>query len=1040
MKARGVFIGMSTVLAVTWLAASPAGAQAVADLNLPAEPLADSLTALGAVAHVNIVFAPEAVAGKHAPALKGRFSAPAALDQLLKGSGLNVSATGGGSYVITLTIAPKPDVLKPFTAAETAPLDPPPEPPTVVVTGYRLSLARSLANRRAYSGGLESIVAEDIAKFPDSNVAEAIQRVAGVAISRDQGEGRTVTVRGLGAEFTRVEINGVGAQAVTDGPTQGVNKGRGFDFNIFPSELFSRVDVKKTSGADQPEGSLGATVNLITPHPFDHKGVNLALAVQATYNDLVGKPGRRAAFLFSNTFGQDRFGILFSAAYARTPLDIQGVNSGGWNQGTANGGYCRPTAGTGGICDVPVGDLGASLAAYDLASRAATYAPQFYRYTELIGSVDRFGATASFQWRPSDRTSLLVDVLYSRYSTRRTDHFLEAIGFSRGASQGGKPEIVPRRVVLDTTGTMIYGQFDNVDVRSEQGVDNFTTDFHHVTLVLKHRFSDRIFAEFTAGSSRSAFDDFDELTVQIDRLNVDGYAFDTRATGRQRPVISYGFDLTDPRNWYFGPRVTLPGGTGATGPEIRLRPNYIYNDSDAVQAKVTYDPSTRYRLSFGVQAKHYAYRNIAYRFDQGEADFPAPALPLKDLTRVFCGGITPPSGTPACWLEPDIGAFVMAYGLFDNAGRTSLSTTNTAARGFNQAVIENDVSAFGKVWFNTILWGRPLRGDVGVRRIETHQNAVFYTNVPGSADPKGYVLTSVSRSYGDTLPSFNIVFETDAHSLLRFSAARVMARPPLQYLAAATNVTVDGRNRLVTTGNPNLKPYRATTFDASYELYPDAGGIFSVGLFYKDISTYVQSLTRIAPYSTTGLPASLLTNTGAAQTDDFSISTVVNTPGGPLSGVELGYQQPLKFLPGIWSKFGLIWNYTFVTSRIRYETNAALGPITVVADLLNLSRNSYNATVYYDDGRFQARLSTNYRDKYLTKVPGAYNADAGGIDPATYWDCSLSYRVRPGLSLTLEGLNLTDQKSVSWDNTATRLVGDTRQSGRQIFLGVRYTY
>src|SRR5690606_6711213 len=139
--------------------------------------------------------------------------------------------------------------------------------------------------------------------------------------------------------------------------------------NVFPSELFSRIDVKKTSAADQPEGSLGATVALRPPKPFDQEGTRITMGVQGSYNDLNEQSGRRASFLFSDRFDQDRFGFLLAAAYAHTPLRVQGVNSGGWEQGTANGGFCQPTSGTGGLCDVPEEDLAKSLEAHSTLNR-----------------------------------------------------------------------------------------------------------------------------------------------------------------------------------------------------------------------------------------------------------------------------------------------------------------------------------------------------------------------------------------------------------------------------------------------------------------------------------------------------------------------------------------------------------------------------------------------------------------------------------------------------------------------------------------------
>src|SRR5580765_495611 len=157
---------------------------------------------------------------------------------------------------------------------------------TITVTGFKASLDSALNEKREDNGMIDVIKAEDIAKFPDTNLAEALQRVSGVVIDRDAGEGRTITVRGLGPDFTRVLINGMEAQASTGGTDSsgGNNRSRGFDFNVFPSDLFSALVVRKSSSADVDEGSLGATVELRTARPFDFKGFKTSASIEGRYN------------------------------------------------------------------------------------------------------------------------------------------------------------------------------------------------------------------------------------------------------------------------------------------------------------------------------------------------------------------------------------------------------------------------------------------------------------------------------------------------------------------------------------------------------------------------------------------------------------------------------------------------------------------------------------------------------------------------------------------------------------------------------------
>ena len=165
----------------------------------------------------------------------------------------------------------------------------------VIVTGYRSSLGKALGAKRASIGAIDAILAEDIAAFPDQNLAEAIQRLPGVTIDRVGGEGRQISVRGLNADFTRVRINGVEAIA-----TGGGNRSRGFDFNVFASELFNSITVRKTQSADIAEGSLGATVDLQSGRPFDYTGFKAAASAQGSLNSITDRVLPRAAGLLSN--------------------------------------------------------------------------------------------------------------------------------------------------------------------------------------------------------------------------------------------------------------------------------------------------------------------------------------------------------------------------------------------------------------------------------------------------------------------------------------------------------------------------------------------------------------------------------------------------------------------------------------------------------------------------------------------------------------------------------------------------------------------
>ena len=201
-------------------------------------------------------------------------------------------------------------------AQTAAPAQPPLE--EVVVTGFRQSLDAALDIKRQQAVMVDAIVAEDIAKFPDKNLAESLQRVPGIALDRgDGGEGKRISVRGLSADFTRVRLNGMEAAALTGSSDAegGTNRTRSFDFNVLPSELFSSLTVRKTPSAEVEEGSLGATVDLAIPRPLDYKeDMTLALSAQSSYNDMAREFDPRGTMLFSKKLADNTFGVTTAVA------------------------------------------------------------------------------------------------------------------------------------------------------------------------------------------------------------------------------------------------------------------------------------------------------------------------------------------------------------------------------------------------------------------------------------------------------------------------------------------------------------------------------------------------------------------------------------------------------------------------------------------------------------------------------------------------------------------------------------------------------
>ncbi len=872
---------------------------------------------------------------------------------------------------------------------------------TVSVTGYRASVERALDIKRGEAGVVDAIVAEDIGKFPDLNLAESLQRIPGVVITRDAGEGRNISVRGLGPDFTRVRINGMEALTTVGSTDQngGSNRGRGFDFNVFASDLFSQLIVRKTAQADVEEGSLGATVDLRTARPFDYDGFTLVASGQASYADMGDTTDPRVAGLIANTWADGRFGALLSVAYSERRALEEGSGSGRWARGTSNNGF-NPAS------------------PYTPALSADTFHPRFPRYTLMEHDQKRTGVTASFQFKPTDRTQFALDALYSKIDAVRDEKYIEAISFSRGASQNGKPQTIVRDGVVEN-GALVYGLFDDVDIRSESRHDEWNTVFTQLGLEGEHEFTDNFKISGKLGTSKSEHENPIQTTIIMDKLNVDNYSYDYRGNPYS-PVIDYGIDPTDPNGW--------------TLAEIRIRPQYVENDFDVAQLDFNWNISPGFRLKGGVQAKDYSFSTRELRrstegltgvpmFTDGTRIVPADLTDQASLSGV--------SGSPGTWVIPDYQGIADFYDIYSNTGPFALSERAVNTR----SVEEEDRGVYLMGEFSADLGAIPVSGNVGVRYVRTKQSSTGIATASGTP-----VATTVSREYSDTLPSMNLVAEITPDFLVRLGAAKVMTRPGLGSLTPGVTVNVSGGARTVSGGNPNLDPIRAKTVDLGFEWYFDEGAMLGLGLFYKDIESFIQTTRVVQPYSASGLPASLLDGTGAGVNDDFVFSVPLNTPGGELTGFEANYTQPFTFLPGKFANLGVQLNYTYVDSQIQYLTST--GANSFKTDLTGLSKHSWNATLYYEGERFSGRVSATNRDDFLLQVPATESGfDVHGQTGTTTVDASVRYKINDKLELSLEGINLTDEPQESWvQNANGQLPLDYSETGRQYLLGLRYKF
>ncbi len=494
-------------------------------------------------------------------------------------------------------------------------------------------------------------------------------------------------------------------------------------------------------------------------------------------------------------------------------------------------------------------------------------------------------------------------------------------------------------------------------------------------------------------------------------------------------------------------------GSGITTPsqfelaEFRDRPSFLTNKFETAGLDFQWDVAEGLRVDFGGIYRRYDFDTEGYRRDSTYcAAFPcAPGqtgLPVTDdISTVFdLGNAGQPAGNTNMWLVPLLGPAADAVGLYQR--------TAVLQQGEDRSVTEKTKGGYLQFNFDTeSLMGLRITGNVGTRFIKTEQRSTGF--VSGTE-------ATVERSYDDWLPAANVnLFLTDS-LILRGAVSRVITRPTLGSLTPGGSV--DQFNFRISSGNPFLDPYRATAYDASLEWYFAPGALVSVAAFAKDIVSFPLSSSFQGTYAQSGLPNSLLTAGtplynaivgGTNPSVPIEFRTQVNGPGANLKGVELALQLPFNiFADGILGNFGVLGNVTFVDSDVDYTLSTAAtalnssgnpvsGPATVFTrPLLDLAKKAANATLYYEDGRFSARVSAAYRDSYFDSTSGNLNIFEG-YDSIVNVDASIRYKLTDWIEVSLEGTNLTDAYRTRFVDDFSHRNYENNHFGRVFMAGVR---
>jgi len=960
----------------------------------------------------------------------------------------------------------------------------------VTVTGIRGSLQSSMNLKRDSVGVIDGIIAEDIGKFPDTNLAESLQRISGVSIDRtDSGEGSKVTVRGVGPDFNLVLLNG------RQMPNTIFNS-RAFDFANLASEAVSELQVFKTVHADIPTGGIGATINIKTARPLDNPGFRATASAKGVMDTSVDNLPRsfrgksvtpEVSGIYSQTFADDRFGVAANFSYQERDSGYsQAAVTGGWLvfRGDENEIFSR----------IPAPDH-PDYVLYDIKNHphpTDIYArPQDYNLSVNAARRQRRNGQIALQFAPVDNVTATLDYTYAENRTQRQRAELSIwynyapgeISFTDG------PVAAP----------IIYSEYiplGNQDHAMAGTEEDFRNELKSLGFNVEWQVNDRLDLALDVHDSRA----------EMRPDNPFGSRRSLGAAAWVRGTTQVDFSSAFPIM-----NVELAPGVSAVGPEHMVATgsgfSSTFNHSEVQQwqARGTFRFADYQALNFGL-----AYADVYNRSARANMSVNS----WGGAWRPDLSTSTPDEYDDSIWYADHMGKYFKQFSGyndprftdrfmifdFDRLHKRIIEVTGrpdwyTAPKTFttDRRTTEQTQSAWLQ-WSNTFDWAVPVNVAAGVRYENTettspalvlppatnvmwlslNEMVIDFDTVP--------VSTSNSGKYHYWLPSLDVRADLRENLILRGSYGKSIGRAAWEQLYGGLGIGVFSRVQGGTgsRGVPGLLPLEAKNVDLSLEWYYGEGSYVSLGYFRKDIRNFISNtIVRERPYdvhtpiggefwnealSVGGCPESDLAcirdyiflnhgddpsvnhtgqNAGGQQTGTitgresdpvmtYDITVPANQRSDKLDGLELSVQHMFGQ-----SGFGVSANYTKVDSGLIYD-DTRLGDQSPMVGL----SDSANLVLFYENSQWQVRAAYNWRDKFLSGISGAgsvlgtnpnYTESFGQLDMNVTWEQNAH------LAFFVEGINLTNE-TMRTHGRHTNMLVSAIQTGPRYMFGVRYKF
>jgi len=903
----------------------------------------------------------------------------------------------------------------------------------VVVTGIRRSLDDAAEIKRGSDSIVDAITAEDIGLFSDNNIAEALQRVPGVQVERSEGEGFRISIRGLGPRFVRTTLNGRTALSSPGG--EGGSDARGFSFSIIPSEVVSRAEVAKSSQAMDIEGGIGGTVNLVTNRALDfaadrEESYYFGGAVRGTYNEFGEDWSYRGSIFYNQKLG-DNFAFFLSAVVDSTDrlqdttetqdFQIEGNDSG---------------SGSSGIMLQEGTILNGQALTEDYALKASIF--DGIRNIRRDRTRDRGTITGGFQWQPTENWDINFDWTHAEIDEAREDSrsWLRVEDALDRLNDRNSPTQI----------TNITVDFDDADEYTNGTVTafdftNFTEDRARQTADIANLWIDSedtvdvggINAKWSKDAWMVAFDvgyASQERTILQRRMQAD-VDFSTQNDPARFPLeglvpddqagINGSFDITSgiPIVRYYDTSGVPFDVTDATDLNFdQDRQGYTIEDN--TETSFRFDVAREIDWSiFDTLYAGYSYRDReGFRTDlrtSGDAgtrntgefsDIKIAQYGTKLITG-FMDGINNPDFNHS-FITPDFAGWIAGdpVGTFANAPEAGILRQDISYE------IGEDINAF---YLQAAFAGGSrftYRGNVGLRYADTDQ---FSTGALGvqegdnfePLDPDNPYVTT-NRSYDDWLPSFNIAWDFTQNVIFRLAYSKTVSRPDPVDLRQGWDLDKDiGEDNVGKSGNPDLEPYRSDNYDAILEWYPESGGAYALGLFYKKLDGFISDGVEYVDIDLSVYDPEL-------GVQEYEIQRPVNTDGGDIKGVEFAMFQPFDaFTDGFWSYFGMNASVTYVDAKL----DAVREGTDRFVQLRGTSEWSGNIVGYFEKGPFGARLAYNYRDNFLHQEAISNKDFDEYTDGGEYVDFNMDWRFNRHWRVRFSANNVTDTQRYRYFQT-----------------------